>query len=556
MQQPTWLQAPTIERIPQVLAQIYQGAIQVPRFQRRYVWTVEQRLELLQSIKDGLPIGSILLWRTRSRELPIEDFRTVLPTKENPFEFNQYILDGHQRLATLYRALAPGFVRASEAEPREPTEASPDEDDDGGLFSQDEWPIYYDLEAEQFEVIPLARRAKLGPNWVRLDTLLDPAQMFDAQRRIFDDPKLSKRLAYRVEHLAARFKDYLLPTVVLATDDLEVVTTTFKRVNSAGTPMDEADMVASLSWARGVKLHEQIAQIQADIEELDWGLVEPKTIIQTAKALAGLDVTRTEPEKLRDRIAQDNTLLPRTREALLQAVQFLRDQCHIPSVQFLPYSIQLVLIAQHMTPQNVASGVLYKWFWHMTYIEWFSVVNGSHIKQSLEALDFYEMVLGDFPASYTPEILLASVQPYEQFHLKAARAKAWAIRLAEMQPLDLGGRPLPALELLRVHGSKALVIWGRDLANYVQPVPARTVANRLLLDPTTARCFLKTLYEAPRSIPKDVLMSHFWSEGAINCILADDFSGALMRRFEIMNEMEVNFTEKMRFNSDWATATP
>ena len=547
MQQPTWLQAPTIERIPQVLAQIYQGAIQVPRFQRRYVWTVEQRLDLLRSIKDGLPIGSILLWRTRSRELPIEDFRTVLPTKENPFEFNQYILDGHQRLATLYRALAPGFVRASEVEPREPTEASPDEDDDGGLFSQDEWPIYYDLEAEQFEVIPLARRAKLGPTWVRLDTLLDPAQMFEAQRRIFEDPKLPKRLAYRVEHLAARFKDYLLPTIVLATDDLEVVTTTFKRVNSAGTPMDEADMVASLSWARGVKLHEQIAQIQADIEELDWGLVEPKTIIQTAKALAGLDVTRTEPEKLRDHIAQDNTLLPRTREALLQAVHFLRDQCHIPSVQFLPYSIQLVLVAQYMTPKNVASGALYKWFWHTTYIEWFSVVNGSHIKQSIEALWFYEAPSEDLPASYAPEILFASVQPYEQFHLKAARAKAWAIRLAEMQPLDLDGRPLPALELLRVHGSKALVIWGRDLANYVQPVPARTVANRLLLDPTTARRFLKTLYEAPRSIPREVLVSHFWNEDAIQGLFSGDISDSLRSRSRFMNQFEKSFINRIGY---------
>ena len=258
-------------------------------------------------------------------------------------------------------------------------------------------------------------------------------------------------------------------------------------------------------------------------------------------------MTRTEPEKLRDHIAQDNTLLPRTREALLQAVHFLRDQCHIPSVQFLPYSIQLVLVAQYMTPKNVASGALYKWFWHTTYIEWFSVVNGSHIKQSIEALWFYEAPSEDLPASYAPEILFASVQPYEQFHLKAARAKAWAIRLAEMQPLDLDGRPLPALELLRVHGSKALVIWGRDLANYVQPVPARTVANRLLLDPTTARRFLKTLYEAPRSIPREVLVSHFWNEDAIQGLFSGDISDSLRSRSRFMNQFEKSFINRIGY---------
>lgn len=44
---------------------INKGKIKIPQFQRKFVWKDEQALDLLDSIANNYPIGSLLLWRTK-----------------------------------------------------------------------------------------------------------------------------------------------------------------------------------------------------------------------------------------------------------------------------------------------------------------------------------------------------------------------------------------------------------------------------------------------------------------------------------------------------------
>ncbi|HEY1743867.1 MAG TPA: DUF262 domain-containing protein, partial [Granulicella sp.] len=43
-------------------ADIRRGQIKIPQFQRKFVWKEEQAFELLDSIKNNYPIGSLLIW--------------------------------------------------------------------------------------------------------------------------------------------------------------------------------------------------------------------------------------------------------------------------------------------------------------------------------------------------------------------------------------------------------------------------------------------------------------------------------------------------------------
>ena len=89
-----------------LIKQIATGEFRIPRFQRPFVWRDEQRLQLLDSIKHGLPIGSILVWRT-TRSL--EEYERI-----GPFQIaaspatgvRTYVIDGHQRLVTIFSALS------------------------------------------------------------------------------------------------------------------------------------------------------------------------------------------------------------------------------------------------------------------------------------------------------------------------------------------------------------------------------------------------------------------------------------------------------------------
>ena len=57
------------------------GKITAPKFQRNFVWKKKARRELIQSIKQGLPIGSFLLQKLSNG--------------------NYNVIDGRQRFSTL-----------------------------------------------------------------------------------------------------------------------------------------------------------------------------------------------------------------------------------------------------------------------------------------------------------------------------------------------------------------------------------------------------------------------------------------------------------------------
>ena len=90
--------------------QFQQGKIQVPAFQRDFIWGNNKKLELLDSIQKGYPIGSILLWRPDFNT--DEDFYKFeskeigfykIPERATNDYF--YILDGYQRLSLLFGCL-------------------------------------------------------------------------------------------------------------------------------------------------------------------------------------------------------------------------------------------------------------------------------------------------------------------------------------------------------------------------------------------------------------------------------------------------------------------
>ena len=46
-----------------LISDIEQGIIKIPQFQRKFVWTLEQTANLLDSILKGYPIGTFILWQ-------------------------------------------------------------------------------------------------------------------------------------------------------------------------------------------------------------------------------------------------------------------------------------------------------------------------------------------------------------------------------------------------------------------------------------------------------------------------------------------------------------
>src|SRR5437868_13991459 len=106
---------PDIISLDVLLNDVDEGRIQIPRFQRPYVWTPQMMRELFESVLSGYPIGSLLFWAPREFRVRTMDkigpLRAPPPSKNEQFSL---VLDGHQRLATLY-----GVLRLPEDHPKD-----------------------------------------------------------------------------------------------------------------------------------------------------------------------------------------------------------------------------------------------------------------------------------------------------------------------------------------------------------------------------------------------------------------------------------------------------
>ncbi|MEZ4466698.1 MAG: DUF262 domain-containing protein [bacterium] len=87
---------------------------------------------LLDSVLRGMPIGSFLVWRSNTHKLQTIDTLGPFPLQSPPEDAGRrtYLIDGHQRLTTLYAALTP-LPEGVDRDPNGPR-----------------WPIYYDLEVD------------------------------------------------------------------------------------------------------------------------------------------------------------------------------------------------------------------------------------------------------------------------------------------------------------------------------------------------------------------------------------------------------------------------
>lgn len=79
----------------------------LPAFQREYVWNEQVRVrEFLDSVFNGWPIGSIILWTPDPKDSDVIKKRRLQTRVEGvPQYLQEYIIDGQQRITTLLRAL-------------------------------------------------------------------------------------------------------------------------------------------------------------------------------------------------------------------------------------------------------------------------------------------------------------------------------------------------------------------------------------------------------------------------------------------------------------------
>lgn len=298
-----------------ILDQIVEGKIQLPDFQRGWVWDDEHIRSLLISLARAFPIGSIMLLETGgSARFQV---RTVEGVKlnGNSVKAERLILDGQQRLTSLtqvLRLMQP--VKTKDGQKREVERF-----------------YYIDIEKAlqgngtlEEAIIGVDGNKVLRRNFGR-EIILDlsttekefAAFYFPCNQILnsdgweeglmaYDQHKFLRYMKFRTEVLS-KYRDYQIPIIELKKENSkEAVCLVFEKVNTGGVPLSVFELMTASYAADGFNLRD------------DWYGAPEKRIVGRKKHLSEKPLLRSlEPTDFLQGIALLYTYDQRTRDLQL-----------------------------------------------------------------------------------------------------------------------------------------------------------------------------------------------------------------------------------------------
>lgn len=257
----------TKTRLADLLKDIVAGKVQLPDFQRGWVWDDEHIRSLLTSIARAFPVGAVMLLEsggeTRFKVHPVEGIDAA---KATPDKVEKLILDGQQRLTSLTQVLM--LTRAVETR-----------DHKGRELKRH---YYIDIEKalegpELYEeaIFGVDEDRTIRENFgrdIKLD-LSDPdkeyqnfcfpcnqilnSDSWEEGLNAYDSAKFTRYMRFR-KTLLAEFRNYDIPVIELKKDNKkEAVCLVFEKVNTGGVPLSVFELITATYAADGVNLRDE-----------------------------------------------------------------------------------------------------------------------------------------------------------------------------------------------------------------------------------------------------------------------------------------------------------
>ncbi len=510
-----------------LLEDVQRGHIRVPRFQRPFVWKDQQRLQLLESIRDNMPIGSLLVWSTAQFELA--SFPKVGPhhipnlTDGIPLRGRQYLLDGHQRVSTLLGVLLS---------PLQEIESTSADDSEDEVI---DWVIQYDLMDQDFVFVNRPKKMMDNRPLLPLSTLFDGRMVNRHMRAMRESMELKNwtELDFevweeRADQLSYRFQQYRIPIVVMVTDDLNLAARTFQRINSQGTPMGEAHLVAALTWTSKFDLREKLASLRDGFPD-GWRELEDRLFLQVCKGLIAPDISKIDERQLIDSIRKDNDLLDNAAFGMKAAIELLIRRMGVVRQDLLPYALQLVFLSiEYVERRNlpIPEDAFANWFWRTACTEVFGSGSFRQVRteqETLRSLNHMSEV-----GTWDDDLVLRL-----RFDSRFARVRAWMIRTALRQDLvDDTGHTINGANLLEMHGKDAFCKLFSTPAGASTKLKTllQTLGNRVFLHPSKLNA-MRALLRSNNEIDQHLLDIHLITPECLRALRNND----LEEFFELRN---------------------
>lgn len=384
-----------------LLARIDQGKVQLPDFQRAWKWDVDRIGSLIASISLGHPIGVVMQLEVGGEDVRFKPRVLAGVDASVAQDPEELVLDGQQRLTSLYQALQSGRV-VDTYDPR-------------GKKQLKRW-FYLDIEAaldpevdreEAIIAIPEDRVVrtdfgrKVEADYRSLDAeiaagvfplwrVLDNVKVFEwgaayTQSGHHGQSVATERWNRLLSEVIGQFMSYTVPAIVLKMDTpKEAVCSVFEKVNTGGVVLNVFELLTATFAADDFRLNDDWAvrrrrlrehRVLDGVENTDF--LQAVSLVATARrrerALAhGTDavpaVSCRRKEILKLTLQDYRAVVDEVTDGFVWAARFLAQQ-KVFRAEDIPYRTQLVPLAALRALVGpsleswAASASIERWYW-------------------------------------------------------------------------------------------------------------------------------------------------------------------------------------------------
>lgn len=397
--------------ISRILNEIKDGKWVIPEFQRDFVWGIDKFVLLFDSIYRGYTIGNLLLWKTNEKLAykKIGEKDTVSIENIVYEEQHTYILDGQQRLTTLFAVLTGKKLYKY------------------GRKKARAYKIFFDIEKDEF-ISELQKLKEFGERPIKdlikeekFDKFrfIDLSQIFDSNIRFpenlvkEEDNILREKLSNKsitadkytkqrdeldikkepLEKFAEIIKAYKIHQIVERGNDLDKVVTVFERINTQNVKLDIYDIMVAKTYENinfnmktytfnlGRTIKKILYKNEIDKEDLvpDYKLPEDENLyynidnttilrlisiylnVKNKIALQKRDIYRIKAQEIQDNIES-------IRQMLEQVARYFKNQINLKSLDVNYTDNKILSFLSYIFSEEkyatINPEIINKWFWN------------------------------------------------------------------------------------------------------------------------------------------------------------------------------------------------
>ena len=352
-------------KLKEILAQIDEGILALPQFQRGYVWKRKQVRNLMVSLYKDYPIGSMLVWKTKANQLEVKGEQDLsLGTHE-------LLLDGQQRLTSLY-----GIVRGKRP---------PFSDADASAFLN----LYFNVEDEEFEFYGPTKMNN-NPCWVSVTDMMQK-DLGQVILPFMNEPHLAEYVSriQRISNILER--SFHVETMTDQNKPMDVIVDIFNQVNSGGTKLSKGDLALAMICADWPQAREEMQKRLDALADkslyfnLDWLLRCINGIVTGHADFSELERQNVSVEQVEDGLA-------RTKKHIDSALNLLASRLGLDHSYVLGSPNSLIAMARFFDKHGVfhdhdTLDRLCYWYIHAMLWQRYSGPVETRIRQDIMAVE-------------------------------------------------------------------------------------------------------------------------------------------------------------------------